>query len=76
MEQLDKLVLCQKLIDMYSREMFSNDSMMGMVNSNIAHMSEEQLEEYKEKRETLNKLIAKRDEIMGEAVTAILDENN
>jgi len=79
MEQLDQLELCQKLIDIYSSEMFSNESMMGMVNDSVSHMSEEQLAEYKQKRDILNQLISKREDIIGEALSALditPNENN
>lgn len=79
MEQLDQLELCQKLIDIYSREMFSNESMMGMVNDNVSRMSEDQLAEYKQKRDILNQLIAKREDIISNGLDALgiaPNENN
>lgn len=79
MEQLDQLELCQKLIDIYSREMFSNESIMGMVNDNVSRMSEDQLAEYKQKRDILNQLIAKREDIISNGLDALgitPNENN
>lgn len=79
MEQLDQLELCQKLIDIYSREMMSNESMMGMVNDNVSRMSEDQLAEYKQKRDILNQLIAKREDIISNGLDALgitPNENN
>lgn len=79
MEQLDQLELCQKLIDIYSREMFSNESMMGMVNDNVSRMSEDQLAEYKQKRDILNQLIAKREDFISNGLDALgitPNENN
>lgn len=71
MNSKDKLYILEMMIDRLTRELYSNGSMMGAVNSAYEAMSDEEKTNYTIKRKQLSTLVAYKAELLNTALTEI-----
>ena len=62
------LDVCDKMIDALNRKMYSNESIMGMLNDAFERMSEDEKEQYAVNRQQLTKLLDYRSLLLNEAI--------
>lgn len=67
------LDVCERMIDRLQRELYSNGSIMGGVNSSYECMSDTEKQTYSKKRKQLNNLLKYRTEILN---CALIEMNN
>ena len=65
------LDVCEAMIDRLQRELYSNSSMMGAVNSAYESLSENEKNIYKAKREQLNNLLKYKTSVLDYALTIL-----
>ena len=70
------LDVCEAMIDRLQRELYSNGSMMGAINSAYESLTEDEKIVYKAKREQLNNLLKYKTELLDYALEVIAEENN